>query len=199
VLGLLVERRGYGYQLVQRLAARQLKSSAVYAALDQLESEGLIGIAASARLVQDGGARSSRRTERVVYEVTERGREAFERWLASASEQAEPIRSELALKVALAGPDNVPPLLSAIEQEEALIMERLCAEQVGTERERSALGAGWAAAASALVNEAATRRLQGELAWLGAVRETLQRMAAESLGVCTPPSGMAGASGASGG
>lgn len=47
VLGLLLERRGYGYELMQRLEGRlgpawKLNPSTVYAALDQLEDEGMI-------------------------------------------------------------------------------------------------------------------------------------------------------------
>ena len=47
VLGLLVQRRGYGYDLVQRFeeqvgSAWQLNAGAIYVALDKLEQEGLV-------------------------------------------------------------------------------------------------------------------------------------------------------------
>ena len=47
VLGLLAQRRGYGYDLVQRFEeqvgpAWQLNAGAIYVALDKLEQEGLV-------------------------------------------------------------------------------------------------------------------------------------------------------------
>lgn len=188
VLGLLIERRGYGYELVQRLARRlgaawQLHPSAVYTALDQLEEAGLIARA------DDGGPqdadRQSRRSERVVYEATREGIEEFRMWFARPSVRIEPIRAEIQLKVALAGPDNVPPLLASITQEE-WVVKRLHQECVAAGREECSAGFDtdvWAGAASALVNEAAVKRLEAQIAWIEAVRETLQRLSASQLGV----------------
>jgi DNA-binding PadR family transcriptional regulator len=195
VLGLLIERRGYGYELVQRLARRlgaawQLNPSAVYGALDQLEAQGLIEpVAAAAKA--SGGAEPvrplSRRGERIVYEATERGVAEFERWLARPSERLEPIRSELALKLALGSAERAPTLLAAIEHEERLIfacMQEECeaaagrsAEKrspalrlVGEQRTAAELAA---AGASSLVAVEMTLRLQAELDWLSIARETL--------------------------
>jgi DNA-binding PadR family transcriptional regulator len=137
VLGLLIERRGYGYELVQRLRARlgsawQLNPSAVYTALDQLEAAGLIeqappAASAAAAPASELGARErvSRRATRVVYHATEAGRCAFEQWMSQPSRRIEAVRSELALKVALLSPESVPALLATIHHEERLIMSAL--------------------------------------------------------------------------
>jgi DNA-binding PadR family transcriptional regulator len=220
VLGLLIERRGYGYELVQRLIARlgsawQLTPSAVYTALDQLEDAFLIeAVPSEAECAPAGDARARRLARcsgRVVYRVTEAGLAEFNAWLARPSARVAPIRSELALKIALASPDTVPPLLAAIAHEERMIVQSLqeqCRLAAG-ERERSehtrgvaALwlldgggqtrragarrpaavpASGWPATTSALVSAAAATRLQGELDWLQAVRETLQRMLGENI------------------
>jgi DNA-binding PadR family transcriptional regulator len=202
VLGLLIERRGYGYELVKRLshrlgAAWQLNPSAVYGALDQLEDAKLIAPVSKAN-VEPPPDRQSRRAERVIYEATEDGVAEFQDWLARPSVRVNPIRSEIQLKVALAGPDNVPPLLASIAQEEWTIVRRLheeCqaasqarGEQQASARATNAAARGneststeWPTAAAALVNAAAATRLQAELAWIGVVRETLQRMSAEQI------------------
>ncbi|HEX4838008.1 MAG TPA: PadR family transcriptional regulator [Solirubrobacteraceae bacterium] len=204
---MLIERRGYGYELVQRLsdrlgAAWRLNPSTVYGALDQLEDAELIAAAAAAaagaRLGPEAD-RQSRRAGRVVYEATDSGISEFRAWLARPSARVRPIRSEIQLKVALAGPDNVPPLLASIAQEEWTIVQRLhdecqAAGQVRGEQLEAAratagqaranelkLSPAWPSAATALVNAAAATHLQAELAWIGVVRETLQRMSAEQI------------------
>lgn len=215
VLGLLVERRGYGYELVQRLGDRlgnawQLNPSAVYAALDQLEGDrhicrvgcgGQKPPLAPADASDDPGqlgarrARSSRRSERIVYEATDLGESEFQRWLARPTARVAPIRSEIQLKVALAGPENVPPLLSSIAQEEWVV--RLMHQECTAESSRLAgestgpLEPGadvWAHTASALLNAAAARQLESQLQWIETVRETLQELMAAQLGLDRPHS-----------
>jgi DNA-binding PadR family transcriptional regulator len=218
VLGLLIEQRGYGYQLVQRLSERlgpawKLNPSAVYGALDQLEGARLIEAAPVSSVEAPAehpiSERPSRRAARVVYEATERGIGEFQAWLARPSLRATPIRSEIQLKVALAGPDNISPLLASIAQEEWTIMRRLDEEcqaagitrrglprlavapdeqshesratSVRATGSESTPAGGWPSTATALVNAAAATRLQGELAWIEVVRETLQRMTAQQI------------------
>jgi DNA-binding PadR family transcriptional regulator len=181
VLGALTQRRGYGYELVQRLSERlgpawQLSASTVYAALDQLEQEGLAqGYAA-------GGAEGSERRERgtvrrFVYEATDSGIEAFEGWLERPSLRVEPVRSELALKIAVARPGDVPALLAAIEQAGRLVdaARRECVEAT-----TPAAGRRWEDATRALVGTAAIARFDAELGWLGAAREALTTPAARA-------------------
>jgi DNA-binding PadR family transcriptional regulator len=226
VLGLLIERRGYGYELVQRLAARlgvawQLNPSAVYTALDQLEAGGLIepvvgADTATARARAGGGGcatevsggrepgaggevrgpagvrerRVSRRGARVVYRATERGKAEFDAWLACPSARLEPIRSELALKVAMANPERAPALLATIAHEEQLIVNSSAQSRAvgdtqfgrlriaGQAEER---GDARGPLAATLVGAEAALRTQCELEWLAVVREALQRMQGEAV------------------
>lgn len=178
VLGALTERRGYGYELVQRLETRlgpawRLSASTVYAALDQLEAEGWI------RSRAEGGRDPERSDERrgarrVVYEASEEGRDALAAWLARPSLRAEPIRTELALKLAVARRDDLPVLLDAIAQAArvATATRAECAAAAG-------LGGGrrWEDATAALVGAAAIARLDGELRWLGVAQRALESLA----------------------
>ena len=190
VLGLLIERRGYGYELVQRLSARlgsvwQLNASAVYTALDQLQDGGLI----EALPGPPAAGVVSRRCARLVYRPTERGVAEFRRWLASPSRRVEPVHSELALKVAFASARGAPSLLAVIAHEEQLIVQALRQEQEavgGASTRLRVVGEGGpqsrAPVAATLLSAAATMRLQAELDWLAVVREVLQRMLAEAGG-----------------
>src|SRR5215218_702464 len=97
VLALIAERRGYGYELVQRLEERvgpawRLNPSAVYPALDQLERAGLV--TSSARR---GG---TRRSPRIVYAPTPAGMTALETWLRATAAPPEPVRADLHLRLA---------------------------------------------------------------------------------------------------
>jgi DNA-binding PadR family transcriptional regulator len=177
VLGLLIERRGYGYDLAQRLGDRlgpawQLNASAVYGALDQLETHGLVvGERAEPRLTADD--RVDRRPGRVVYQPTEAGERMFKAWLHRPAKR-EPIRSEMALKVALARPEDAPALLEAIEHEEAAA-RRLLAETAALETTPGP----WPAGAGALARASALERLRGELTWIEVRKRLLELHAAQ--------------------
>lgn len=183
VLGLLLERRGYGYDLDQRLAARlgpawQLSRTAVYGALDQLEHAGLIrGTLRPATgqdpLLNDG--RVARRAGRVIYEPTPEGEAEFNRWIAEARHRLEPVRSGVALKVAVARPGDVPALLDVVRHEEWLVRRAL--DEVSREPQPSP--GGWPSRAAELVRAGARARLRGELEWLASVREALEEVAQE--------------------
>jgi DNA-binding PadR family transcriptional regulator len=185
VLGLLIERRGYGYELIQRLSARlgpawDLSRSAVYAALDQLESDGHIRSVSRVAEEEPSSPRVSRRSERVLYEPTDQGIAEFRRWVAEPVARAEPIRSELHLKLALAGIDQLPELLDAVAHEEQMTTRRH-EECVAATTKLVAAGPGgaqisWAATGASLINAAAAERLQGELVWIRSVRELLERV-----------------------
>ena len=96
VLGLVIERPGYGYQLGQRLEERcgswRWESSGVYSALDQLERDGHV------LSDREKGSRGARRgAPRVIYEATPRGRDYFAEWVLAAS-PPRPARQELDLR-----------------------------------------------------------------------------------------------------
>lgn len=167
VLGLIMERRGYGYDLAQRLAERlgpawQLNPAAVYQALNQLEADGMVE---SFEQPSPPLSDERRRLPRLVYEATERGREAFRAWLLAPVLRQEPIRSELALKLAVAQASN--------EELRGMIdgAERLLQGALGEYRDSEEPGAPWKP--TAVARTAALFRLEGELDWLATVRPLL--------------------------
>ena len=169
VLALIVERRSYGYELVQRFEERvgpgwQLNPSAVYPALDQLERGGLI----------TGTARHSgtRRSPRIVYAATTAGEAALETWLRATDAPPEPVRADLHLRLAFSRHEHRAALarqLAADERACAALLARYPRPRPG----RSA-GAG-TAVADALVDDAVVTRLRAEIAWLAHARAAIER------------------------
>lgn len=161
VLALIVERRGYGYDLVQRFEERvgpgwRLNASAIYPALDQLERGGL---ATSA--VRRGG---THRSPRVVYAATEAGVAELDRWLRTADAPPEPVRADLHLRIAFGRAKDRPALAAQLAAH-----ERGCAELLA--QYPRAVGAHEAAAA--LVDDAVVTRLRAELAWTARARSAV--------------------------
>ncbi|ADB53142.1 PadR family transcriptional regulator [Conexibacter woesei] len=181
VLGLLAQRRGYGYDLVQRFGeqvgpAWQLNAGAIYVALDKLEQEGLVRPVPS----EDGAPLTRRRTvrgaPRVIYEPTARGIARFEEWMAADSSMA-PLREELHLKLALSRPGNLPRLIELTYEQEQTCLERL-EEYMGARSfdELLASSQSWPAVASVMVRDAEVAHLQATVEWLRRVREAMRWM-----------------------
>jgi DNA-binding PadR family transcriptional regulator len=179
VLGLLVQRRGYGYDLVQRFEeqvgpAWQLNAGAIYVALDKLEQEGLVRPVPS----PDGAPPTRRRTmrgaPRVTYEATSEGIDRFEDWMTTGSSRS-PMREELHLKLALSQPRNLPRLIELTYEQEQDCLERL-------ERHRESAGVEdlvdaaqpWSTIASVMVRDAEVAQLQATVEWLRRVREAMR-------------------------
>jgi DNA-binding PadR family transcriptional regulator len=165
VLALVAERRGYGYELVQRLEERvgpgwRLSPSAVYPALDQLERGGLVTSAA-----RHGG---TRRSPRIVYAPTSAGLATLEAWLGAAGTEPEPVRADLHLRLAFARSEHAGALASQL-----VAHERACSELL--ERYPRSHGDVHAAPGPALVDAAVVARLRAELAWIAHARATLAR------------------------
>jgi DNA-binding PadR family transcriptional regulator len=119
VLALIAERRGYGYELVQRFEERvgpawRLNPSAVYPALDQLERGGL----ATSALHRAG----TRRSPRVLYAATAAGEAALDAWLRTTDTPPEPVRADLHLRIAFARPADREALTAQLAAH-----ERACA------------------------------------------------------------------------
>lgn len=161
VLALIVERRGYGYDLVQRFEERvgpgwRLNPSAVYPALDQLERGGL---ATSA--VHRGG---THRSPRVVYAATDAGVAALDCWLRTTDAPPEPVRADLHLRIAFAGVEHRAALAQQLAGH-----ERGCSELLSRYPRDDAVGA-----AAALVDDAVVTRLRAELAWAARARAAFE-------------------------
>ena len=180
VLGLLVQRRGYGYDLVQRFEeqvgpAWQLNAGAIYVALDKLEQEGLVRPLAS----DDGDTPATRRrttrgAPRVIYEATTQGAERFEDWMAAGSSMS-PLREELHLKVALSQPRNLPRLIELTYEQEQACLERL-EQYLGSATFDDLMGSAqpWPAVASVMVRDAEIAHLQATVEWLRRIREAMR-------------------------
>lgn len=169
VLGLLIERRGYGYDLANRLQERlgpgfRAAFGAVYVSLDQLAKDQLV---AESRRVQVG------RQVKVYYEATEAGVQRFGRWMRE-SVSREPVRGELYLKLAVARDEDLGTLrdeLQRLEHETLAELER-CGQALGAEEESEELR--WEDAARWLADVAVVERLQADLRWLRVALRALE-------------------------
>lgn len=184
VLGLLVERSGYGYDLQQRIDARLgflgLSESAVYKILERLEAEGWIEEAGERRL---GATR--RGAPRVMYRATPAGRECFKRWIAAPCERAV-LRDELQAKLNVAEPEDLPELLASAEAQSRQCLAELAALQ------RPVLAAvvepevPWRDAAMIMVDEFRLRSLQMLVDWLEAICELMEERLRRTAGPLRP-------------
>lgn len=174
VLGLMIERRGYGYDLQQRIEERLgflgLSETSVYRLLDRLEADGFI--IETAR-VASGGTR--RGLPRVTYEATPAGVEEFHRWMRAPSPPAV-VREELHAKLTLAGDGDLPALIAETQEHEADCLARLRALARRTPLHELADGTlPWPQVAALLVDDALARRLQATVDWLQGVRVVMRR------------------------
>ncbi len=181
VLGLLAQRRGYGYDLVQRFEeqvgpAWQLNAGAIYVALDKLEQEGLVRpIDTAAGDPPPARRRTTRGAPRVIYEATAEGLERFEDWMATRSSMS-PLREELHLKLALSRPHNLRRLIELTYEQEQACLERLedYRGQRGSFDELMGSAQPWSAVASVMVRDADVAHLQATVEWLRRIREAMR-------------------------
>jgi len=113
LLGLLLDRPGYSYELGDRLQHRlgpswEVNPGQLYQTMARLERDGLIEI------VQDNVHHQERR----VYAITTDGIEEFERWFDEISGQPRPSRRPLLVKVTLAGPERLERALGQLAEYE---------------------------------------------------------------------------------
>jgi len=124
VLGLVIERPGYGYELIQRLEQRiegwRPSETAVYPALRSLRADGMI----RAREATAGGAVASAHRGVVWYEATDLGRDEFRAWVRAPTDLA-PQRDPFWLKVAFASPDDLPRLVELARELESACLDRM--------------------------------------------------------------------------
>lgn len=166
VLGLLLERPSYGYELLVRfrrafdVVAWGLTPQGLYASLDRLERDGLIEPAD--RRPRD----ASRRQPRTPYRVTTAGARELERFLAEPI-GADPSRAELLVRVQCIAARDADALLRMLDGYEATCLDEL--GRLG--------GAVRATAGDALLERLALeeRRLgvQARLRWIDFARREL--------------------------
>jgi DNA-binding PadR family transcriptional regulator len=176
VLGLVIERPGYGYQLAQRLDERFGSSgfapSGVYSALDQLSRDDLV------RSAGEMGAGPARRAApRTIYEATEQGVDHFEAWMLDPS-PAPPLRDELHMKIALCRPRNLPRLIEMVGGQELVCLGRLQDLKRLTE-EVSTSSRDWSGLMRLLAAEAEVAFWHARIEWLQNARELLEQLGDE--------------------
>jgi DNA-binding PadR family transcriptional regulator len=172
VLGLVIERPGYGYDLARRLEERFGSSgfapTGVYSALDQLSSEALVRSAGSR-----ADATNERAAPRTIYEATPKGIDHFEEWMLGCSSLA-PVRDELYMKIALSKPHNLSRLI-----ELARTQEEDCLARLRDLRQPAHPRGGprvWSDVAVLLVRDAEVKQLQARVEWLQKARAIMDKL-----------------------
>ena len=177
VLGLVVERPGYGYGLQQRMSERlgflDLAESAVYKTLARLEEDGLVEEAR-----RSDGSRIGPGGQRILYRATEQGIDEFRSWMASPSDRAV-LRDELQTKLALSNPADLPQLLKAAEDQSRMCLADLESLRRGPVGLAGTTDMPWPVAAQLMVDDFKARWLEAMVAWLDAVCEVIEVRIAE--------------------
>jgi DNA-binding PadR family transcriptional regulator len=174
VLGLVIERPGYGYDLARRLQERFGSSgfapTGVYSALDQLRSEALVCSVGSR-----GGDSNERGAPRTIYEATPKGIDHFEEWMLRSSSPA-PVRDELYMKIALSRPHNLPRLMELAQAQEANCLTRLDDLKRPLPARTRDGSRSWSEVAVLLVRDAEVRQLQARIEWLQRARNVMDKL-----------------------
>lgn len=178
VLGLMIDRPGYGYGLQQQFAERlgflQLAESSIYKTIERLEADGW---------VEEAGARRHdprhRGAQRVLYRATPEGVAQFKRWMAEPSDRAV-VRDELNVKLALSDPDDLPDLLRAAEAQSRECLAELAA--LGQRSVTTTPDAPWRTVATALVDDFHARWLESLVDWLDQICRVIEERIARTRG-----------------
>ena len=176
VLGFLVERPSYGYELAQRLDSRfpdwGLAPTGVYAALNKLERQEQV------RIIGERPAGTRRAPPRTIYESTPEGREAFRGWLAESSAM-DPNRQALDMKIQLGGRESLPLMIESTRRQEAVCMGELSALTSATLADSVST---WEQAAAVLNRNGRIKWLQFRIERLQEARSVMQAFLAGQRG-----------------
>lgn len=171
VLGQLIGRPSYGYELRDRLRSLYsdvlgLSDGAVYAALGALARRGLVAA------VEDATRRPD---QRVYYEITDDGIRHYREWKATAPRKA-PLREELHLQLITATEEDVPALVEATRtfEDECRAQLRQLLERPLDGPAGSAIRGG--AFGATLVQDAVVSHLQAMMEWAQRSRRALEGM-----------------------
>lgn len=170
LLGLVIQRPSYGYELVQRFErtygdALELSSpSQIYTALDTLVRRELIEVVPAAELASDHG-----RQPKPHYRTTPAGERGYERWLVGQLDQ-ERRRSRLfAQQLAVLAPQAALRVLEHWEQ--ACLRQASVARTAGTASEIPAEGSE--AMTAGLAAEDERLAIRAKLDWIQYARRRL--------------------------
>lgn len=172
VLGLMIDRPSYGYNLQQQIAERLgflgLAESAVYKTLERLEVDGWVE-----EVGEKQAGRTRRGAPRVLYRATPAGVDSFKRWMASTSDRAL-LRDELQTKLALSDPDDLPRLLEMAEAQSRECLEELVALTRAPLSELATSDVAWDVAARLMVDDFKARWLESLVDWLDGICEVME-------------------------
>jgi DNA-binding PadR family transcriptional regulator len=174
LLGLLLERPAYPYQLADRLKQRlgpawKVNSGQLYQTVKGLERDGLIE-----RVEGD----DREHEDRHVFGITERGVLEFERFFCQAPEPVRLLRRPLLVKITFAGPHKLEKALAKVDAYEQECAERLA--EVARLREELPADGPLLRADHLLLRlnlSADVFQLEGELRWARHAREMLSWLA----------------------
>ncbi len=177
LLGLLIERDAYAYELADRMQSRlgwEVNSGQVSQAMRLMERRGLVeATRTDARL-------ESKRKDRVVYRITEKGVAAFVRWFERDSNEprSSRIRRPLLVKINLAGsPERLADIRAQIDSYEEDCVKQLNA--VYGERDDVRIGQIPVRADHLLLRLGLMGdiyQLEAELSWVRAAREMVAQL-----------------------
>ena len=174
LLGLLLERPAYPYQLANRLHERlgpawKVNSGQLYQTIKALEKDGLI------ERVHGGSAENE---DRHVFQITDGGVDEFERFFCQTPETVRLARRPLLLKITFAGPRLLEKAMGKLDAYERDCAERLA--QVARLREELPADGALLRADQLLLRlnlSADVFQLEGELRWARHAREMLSWLA----------------------
>lgn len=111
LLGLLLERPAYPYELGNRLEERfgpawKINSGQLYRTCKSLEAEGLIERVDAAKDDQ---------TERHIVTITDDGAVEYGRWFSKGARRPQLLRRDLMAKITLAGPERLKDTLADVD------------------------------------------------------------------------------------
>jgi DNA-binding PadR family transcriptional regulator len=195
LLGLLLDRPAYPYQMADRMQQRlgpswRVNSGTLYNTVKAMEEDGLIE-----RVERVPTARGDRH----VYSITDGGVREFERWFEKTPDAVRLPRRPLLVKITFAGPHRLAQVMDKVDA-----YERECAERLsGIAGMREALPAAGQELVRAdqlllrLNLSSDIFALEGELRWALGARELLGWLSAQEHAVWPAqspgPSGRAGA------
>jgi DNA-binding PadR family transcriptional regulator len=177
LLGLLLERDAYAYELADRMQSRlgwDVNSGQVSQAMRLMERRRLV------RAVAAPPEREHKRKDRIVYSITEKGIEAFGHWFEDDSNEPRSarVRRPLLVKINLAGgADRLAETHSQIDSYEEQCVRQLKA--LHTEREGLPFGEAPLRADHFLLRLGLLGdifQLEAELAWVRTAREMVSRL-----------------------
>jgi DNA-binding PadR family transcriptional regulator len=182
VLGLVIQRPGYGYELEQRVqeqfGSAGFVESSIYKALGRLEKDRRI------RPVGGGGSEDGAGSQRRVrYEATPEGVEHFRRWVR-ASCAGPLVREELQLKIKFCEPRDLPRLIDLVAGEHRYCLGMLEDFNHSLPSERVVLPesaeAEWARLMGLAVDHAESAFWHARITWLERVQILLDELRDEA-------------------